>query len=129
MANAIKGEVAFDLAGEPFTLVYSINALCVLEERLNMGVSEIGAKMGDEPRLGFIRTLFWAGLQDHHPALTETRAGEIIGEITPQRAGELIGEAFLKAFPQAEAANASPRPRRAGRADGISPPSTESGAG
>lgn len=103
-ANPIKGEVAFEVSGATYILVYTIDALCALEDRLNLSVEEIGRKMGGSPRIGFLRSVFHAGLREHHPALTERETGELFPLLGFDRVGALIGEAFGKAFGGPEAA-------------------------
>lgn len=117
MANPIKGEVAFEAGGRAYTLVLDINALCTLEDRLDMSVDQIAASLGKGMRLGVLRLMFWAGLQAKHPGVPEVGVGDILGDLIrehgAQRAGELIGQAFTAAFPQAkEDANASEDPRK-----------------
>ena len=122
MSKSLKGEVGFEVDGEAKVLAYDIEALCLLEDRLDMSVSKIATTLGDDPRLGFLRVVFWAGLQAHHPKTTVKEAGEMIGALKLDRAAELIGEAIVAAFPQStEAATggADPQPP----ADGIGQPS------
>jgi hypothetical protein len=78
-ANPMKGEVSFEASGETYTLQFSIDALCVLEEKLDMSVGKMAAKLADDPRLSFLRTVFWGGLQANHPKVTVKEAGDLIG--------------------------------------------------
>ena len=110
MGNPMKGEVDFVAGDMAYTLVFSINALCSLEERLGVGVAEIGAQMGESMRIGTLRTIFWAGLVTRHD-VTEEQAGDIITQIGPNEASQLIGKAFAAAFP--EAAKGTGRPQKA----------------
>ena len=102
MGNAIKGEVSFEAGGRTYVLVYSIDALCALEERLDISVTEIGQAMGKTMRLGFLRALFWAGLRERQPEVTEKAAGELIPLIGADALAPLLTEAFAKAFPTPE---------------------------
>ena len=104
MANPVKGAVSFEAAGKSYTLSYSINALCELEEMLGEGVTEVAAKMGGKggTRLSLIRALFWAGLRDHHPEVTIVESGELMREYGIQETSEIVGRAFMLAFPQAD---------------------------
>lgn len=103
MANPVKGEVAFEAAGKTYTLSYSVNALCALEEAAGEGVTQIAARMGDPQglRLAMVRSLFWAGLRDHHPEVTVEECGRLMDGVGLDKAGELVGRAFVLAFPQA----------------------------
>jgi hypothetical protein len=129
--NPIKGEVGFEVEGQPHTLQYTINSLCVLEDKLNMSVGEIGQRMSADMRLGFLRTVFWAGLQEHHPDITERDAGEMISAVGPAEVGQMIGQAFSAAFTSPkEDATRTERPRKAptkAAADGNGKASSPSG--
>lgn len=103
MANPLKGEVSFPVGEETFTLAYTINALIVLEERLDMSVVEIGKRLNEEGRLGFLRALFWAGLIERQPSMTEVGAGTLLQAYGPQEARAKILDAFIAAFPKAAA--------------------------
>lgn len=106
MANPHRGEVSFEADGATYTLRYSANSLCELEESLGRGVIEITRELAswkDSPekiRFGLIRAVFWAGLREHHPELDLKAAGELIlaagGAV---EAMVKIGEAFGQAFP------------------------------
>ena len=107
MTGNIKGEVRFDAEGASYCLIFTIDALCALEDRVNKSVEEIGAAMSKSPRLSLLRSLFHAGLREHHKDLTEKRAGEIMQGIGLDKAGALIGEAFTAAFANPEADDAA----------------------
>ena len=119
MANPVRGEVGFEADGTPYTLMFSTNALCALEDALGMSVTDIGAQMSGSVRLKTLRSLFWAGLQDHHAGVSEAEAGRIIDQVGAAEAGELIGRAFAAAFPQAEEAKAGSRPRTPAAGTGL----------
>ena len=111
MANPHKGEVALG----DYTLVMSINAVCELEDALGKSIDEIGAEMsGGSMRMGTLRAVVWAALQEHHPGTTMQDAGRIIGEVGMDEVGPKIGEAFQAAFPQKEGAKGKADPRKAG---------------
>lgn len=113
MSNPLKGEITFTADGENYTLAFTINALCALEERLGIGVSEIGEKLGGKVSIGTLRAVFWAGLLAHHD-LSEEAAGDIITSVGAARAGELIGQGFAAAFPEAGKSTGRPRKAAAG---------------
>ena len=116
MANPHKGQVALNVDGREYTLSFSINALCELEDALGESVNAIAAQMGDgsKVRLKTIRTLVWAALRDHHPETSVEDAGEIIGAAGVPATMEAIGEAFAKAFPDVQEGKANgSRPRKA----------------
>lgn len=96
MANPVRGEVAFKVADAEYTLKFSTNAICELEERLDKGLNVIVANM---ERLSTVRALLWAGLKAKHPDITMAQAGEIIDRCGMAQATEVIGQALTAAFP------------------------------
>lgn len=99
MADNVKGEVPFEADGTTYTLVYSINAIINLEGKTEKTIQEIGEAMQDNPRLAFLRTVFHAGLLEHHRDVTEEQAGEVMQKAGGlAKAGALISEAFTAAF-------------------------------
>jgi hypothetical protein len=101
MANPHRGEVEFTVGKKVYTLVYSINAMCELEGALNASVVAIANSMSDPARMGVktMRTVFWAGLRDHHEALTEADAGRLMDQVGLIDAAQHIVKAFTMAFP------------------------------
>lgn len=110
---SLKGEVGFTAGDMAYTLAFTINALCVLEDRLGVGVAEIGAQMGQSMRISTLRTVFWAGLIAHHD-LTEEQAGDIITLVGTAETAQLIAKAFSSAFPEAAKGTARPQKAAAG---------------
>lgn len=100
MANPARGEVALAVADTEYTLKFSTNAICELEDRLDKGLNVIVANM---ERLTTVRALLWAGLRAKHPEVTITQAGEMIDRIGMAQATEVIGKALTAAFPTPEA--------------------------
>ena len=113
MANP-KPEVVFDVGegedAKSYTLQLDFNALCAVEDLLDTGFEEVVERLQKRPRLAVLRAVFWAGLRTHHKGITVEKAGLLIGEVGADRVRELIDEAFTKAFPKAEEANATEDP-------------------
>lgn len=128
MADNLKGEVHFDAVGQKWTLVYSIDSIIALEEQLDLSVTEIAVALGSKPRLRFLRSVFWAGLLERHPDVTEAEVGKLFIDLGLAAVGDLMGEAFHAAFtPATEAAKGdSPPPKRRAKA-GTGQSSTLSG--
>ena len=131
VGDNIRGRVAFEAAGRSWWLSFSINALCVLEEEFEQTADAVGVHFfgeGAKPSLPDVRGFFWAGLQDHHPELTEREAGLVMTELGLARTGELVGRAFVGAFPPAAEGEKRVRPRRkpAGSGRSSSPPGASS---
>jgi hypothetical protein len=103
MANRLKGEVTVEADGTTYTLVYSVNALCELEDKLGESVADIGSLAAKGKRFSTIRTVFWAGLQDHHPDVDLKEAGRIITAMGIEKADAAVAEAFGLAFPEVKA--------------------------
>lgn len=103
MANPHKSEVAFKVGDVEYTLKFSTNAICELEDRLDKGLNTIVANM---ERLTTVRALLWAGLQSKHDSITLQKAGEIIDQSGMAAATEAIGKALNAAFPRPDEASA-----------------------
>lgn len=113
MANPHRGEVALEADGQTYTLSFSVNAICELEEVLDKPIGQImGALQGDGVSMKTVRWLVWAGLQDHHEDVDEKKAGRIATEIGVTETLSQVGKALKLAFPDAEAKD-SDRPRKA----------------
>ena len=142
MGNPQKGEITFEAGGKDYTLVFSNNAFCVLEDYLGRGVLDIYDEIGSwsppldakgKPKpetekeatarakrikLSFCRALFWAGLKDRHPEMTIEAAGNLMDEV-----GGLVG--VMKIIANGVAA-ASPAAKEGGSAR---PPKKPGGRG
>lgn len=115
MANPHKGEVAFEAGGKSYTLRYSIDAICALEEATGKGIVALSTELSAAGTIsmGLLRQVVWAGLREQHPDVDLKCAGELIvdaGGLTKMI--EYVGSALSRAFPQPEepAAGAAARP-------------------
>lgn len=104
------GAVSFEAAGARQTLRFGINQLCDIEDRLGVGVTQLGEVMKGGLSMRQLRTIFAAGVGS---GITDHDAGDMIDEIGVQRAGELVGEAMQAAFP-AQEGSGDPRKAAAG---------------
>jgi hypothetical protein len=97
-----KGEVGFDADGERFTLSFSIDALCELEEAAGCSMTKIGETWADpsKPQLRLVKIAFWAALTENHPGLSMADAGKLMAAIGFVQASRLVLEAFALAFPE-----------------------------
>lgn len=100
MANQNRGEVTFPAGDKEYKLSFSVNALCELEDALDMPVAKIGDLLNDPVnlRLSTVRTVIWAALRDHHEDIDIKEAGKLATDIPLVMSK--IGEAFQLAFPQ-----------------------------
>ena len=83
MANHHKGEVDFTVAKKVYTFAFSINAMCEMEAALGGNVVDLANMMSDPAKMSIktMRTVFWAGLRDHHEELTEVDAGRLMNDL------------------------------------------------
>lgn len=103
MANRHRGTVEFRYDGKTYTLSFSINAMCELEDLLGDSFGDMMAKAQDPTKVSMktVRAMFWAGLRDHHNEMTIQDAGHLMTEIGLTEAGELVAKAFAAAMPEA----------------------------
>jgi hypothetical protein len=100
VANKFKGDVSFETGEKTYTMRFSANALCELEDALEMGVNAVAKQLAnpESMRLKMVRVVFWAGLRDHHPEITLHQAGEIITDVSLTQAMGVVSKAFELAF-------------------------------
>lgn len=124
MDNKENGEVSFEAGGQKYTLRYSDGAFIALEEHLGRGIfdifdellswgppfdgkgkplpetkAEVEARM-KRMRLGFCRSLFWAGFHDLHKDVTIEKAGTLMKEVGGMMGVySLVAEGFAVAMP------------------------------
>lgn len=128
MANPHKGEVAFEAGGRNYTLRFSADALCQLEDALGRGLIDILNEIAgwfDAPekiRFSFIRQVFWAGLRDAHPDIDVKQAGELLLAAGGAIAGlGMINKGLAQAFPTPETKGARPPTAPAAATHGTGP--------
>lgn len=137
MANPHKGEVSFDVDGVTYTLHYSTNAYCELEDLLGRGFGDIAMEMQSwSPPLGpdkkplpetaevaqkrigkiklsLMRAVFWAGLRDRHPDITVRQAGDLMSDMGGGGpVMEQVSRAMAAAMPDEAAGAGDARPRK-----------------
>ena len=117
MANANRGQVALDFEGGNFTLEYSINATCDLEDHYNLPIGKVAEKLQnpDGVRMSDLRVVGWAALREPHPDTDVIEAGRIANAAGAQLAMTIVAEAFRAAFP-APKGKPSVDPKKAARA-------------
>lgn len=104
MANPNRGEVALKVGDLEYKLSFSINAICELEDAMDMPVAQIADRLNDTEniRMSLIRTVVWAALRDHHDDVSVKEAGHIASTVGVPAVMEAIGKAFMLAFPEAQ---------------------------
>jgi hypothetical protein len=131
MTVTLVGGVPFDAAGEAYVLRFSVSALMTLEDKFDKSTQEVLAMM-EGGRVKTMRTIFWAGLRDFTPDITEDQAGEVMTAIGIEEASALLTRAMVKAFPSAGRAvegEGAASPQKPGRKAGNGATSSAHGAG
>lgn len=115
MVNPARGSVALQAGDTAYTMSFSVNALCELEEAFGLPVQKIGSLFGDGDNIKMtdVRKLVWCGLHDHHPDLTEKQAGEVASLAGIPICMEAVSKAFQLAFPEAPGGTGNPRKAKA----------------
>jgi hypothetical protein len=107
MANKFRGEVKLTAGEKEFTLVYDCNAVCALEQALNLSMTEFAQRTA-AGRLGFTgaRALLWAGMLQKHASTTLAKCGDIVDEVGIKQITETCWDGLKHVFPELEAGNA-----------------------
>lgn len=113
MANKERGEMSFVAGDVTYTLAFSIDAICHMEEATGKGVIALTREFADPSKISVsvARAALWAGLRENHPGITLQQAGELI----PAAGGlavimEHVAAAITAAFPRPDGKS---RPRKA----------------
>lgn len=131
MANPHRGEVAFDLAGEQYTLRIATNEWCALEEEHGELTTDLLVRfqaMVSNNRLDmrFVRSFFKAALEHCRPGISLEDAGEIMTGLSLVEAAKKLGQAIALSLPSAdedEDKNPPAARRKAGNGKRSIPPS------
>ncbi len=130
MANPHKGDVALSVGDKVYTLRYSHSALVKLEKLLDKGMVQImeDLQKTEDMRLSNVVALLWAGLQKHHPSMTEEDAADLLDDIDGGASGAInvIGEAFERAFSAPGTKGTNPPQKVEGNGTGMLSSSTTS---
>lgn len=98
MVNPALGEVAFKVADATYTLKFSTNAICELEDHIGKGLNVI---VSDLERVSTVRAMLWAALRSKHSDVSLKQAGEIIDRAGMPATVEAISNALRAGFPPA----------------------------
>lgn len=112
MANAMRGEASFEVAGKKLTLLFDANAFCDIEDALStpdnqVGMSEILEALQKGMNMKTFRAIFHGGLLAHHPEMTLRQAGAVISDLGFDEAAKHLGDAIRKAMPEKKKGGAS----------------------
>ncbi|HRY04517.1 MAG TPA: hypothetical protein P5256_15410 [Beijerinckiaceae bacterium] len=108
MTNTQTGAVTVQAQGKQYTLKFSINALCALEAELGAGdAMDLQQIIGERPSITVLRTLMWAGLQEHHPGTSKDDAGRIMDLVGLVPSTEAVTTALVASMNAVVGAGAS----------------------
>ncbi len=107
MSNINRGEVSLPVGEKTYTLHFSVNAICELEDAAG---TNFGAFIDQAESMGLrgIRILVWAGLRDRHDEVSMKDAGDIVEKAGLELAATKAMEAFSAAFPDVGEVDESP---------------------
>jgi hypothetical protein len=100
MANSQRGSVALQAGDTAFTVSFSVNALCELEDAFQVPVQKLGDLFSAETSIKDVRKLVRCALSDHHPDITEKEAGQVITDAGIPACMDAVQKAFKLAFPE-----------------------------
>lgn len=115
MANPHRGEVGVTISGKPFTLVFTTNALCELEDAINRSAfaafGEIlqATQNATVLRFSTLRAMLWAALRQHHAAVSLKEAGDLMEAAGIREVMGAMVKAMSAAMPQAEEQDDAPK--------------------
>ena len=105
MGNPHRGDTPIEVAGVAYTLCYDLNATAMVMDKMGLtsfeqladGIGLSGVGMSE------LIYIMWAGLQHHHPELTEKEVGAMDWDIS--EAAAQLGDAFQKGLTRKTAPN------------------------
>lgn len=109
MTNVL-GEVPLVVGGKTFTLLFKSYAIAQIETALDMSMYQLAVELEDptKRRLNTLGVALWAGLQQHHPELTQRDAFDILDTGGMQVVGTALGTAMQFAFPDGKSGTENP---------------------
>lgn len=108
MGNSSRGSVALQVGDTAYTVSFSINALCELEDAFGVTVQEVGALFGENASMKDVRKLARCALSDHHPDVSDKEAGKVVSDAGLPAFMDAVQKAFKLAFPEASDAGKAP---------------------
>ncbi|ARR55331.1 hypothetical protein HY78_18735 [Rhizorhabdus wittichii DC-6] len=107
------GTIAFEAQGKARSLRFTVNALCLLEDKLEKSTLDIATELQFNPRITTVRAMFWAGGGDHD--MTLGQVGEMVDDLGIEKAIDIARRAFAAAFPDEDRSDrkGKARPRKA----------------
>lgn len=127
MGNSVKGDVEFEVGGKKYSLRFSTNVMCQLEELTGKGFITLTNELMDPGKMTMknIRLVLWAALRQ--PDLTVEQVGDLMDEVGEELPA-LLQKAYERAAPPPDS---STRPTSEGNQrpqNGTGSPSSPSGS-
>lgn len=99
MANKHKGESAIEIDGQPYTLVFDLDAMEAMEEHFDRDWADLQPRLV-KGSIRIARVMLWAMFRRHHPDVTLERSKRLIDAAGGIRAmGSIIDTAMRNAAP------------------------------
>ena len=122
MANINKGEVSVSVDEKTYTLVFSANGMCEVEDHLKRPWLDIALEidgwregfpkdgkpsveqiigMGRRVKTSLLRALIWGALREHHDEMSIKDAGRLMDRLDPATGGALglVADLFRRSSP------------------------------
>jgi len=104
--NLLKGEVSLKAGDKEYKLKFTTDALCELEERLDMAISEIIPLIGRNIlRIKQIQVMLYCACMCHHEEVDLSAASAIVNEVGYTEAGIIVVKAMAASLPDRAPAN------------------------
>ena len=103
--NIHKGEVELVTDDKTYTLKFTTNALCELEDRLNKGINEIIIAASKEiPKIKTVRCLLFCACLHYHKDEIDSLdvAGELIDKVGYEKSWEAVIKAIAACLPDSD---------------------------
>jgi len=97
--NKHKGEIPLKVGNKEYSLKFTTNSLCELEEVLGMTTLDMIDSLKSSMGLKQLRCLVWAATLDNHKGLSMNEVGEIIDAVGFNNCLKACGEALNAGFP------------------------------
>lgn len=110
MANRERGAVEIEAFDRTFTLRFSFNAMCEIEDHFDKSFDEVMTSLNTKhPRLTTLRGVLWGAMCENEPRPSLQNIGELVDELGAEAIGAAIGKAMEAAFPKSEDGAGNPR--------------------
>jgi hypothetical protein len=97
--NPLRGEAPFKAGASKFTLLFDINVFCELEDETGLDLPALMEAIGNRPSFKLLRSIFCAGLQEHHPGTSIKEAGNIMSDAGMEGIKDALQRAMQAAMP------------------------------